>query len=110
MDATGARRFVHGTGMQSRTMFPNLNFRRTERMNADEWHNLSRERFKRLFRKSPMARKKYDRFMKNVNDILNAGLTSASLSAIIVTTISLRSRGPSNSQRNIFCQVDKSGL
>ena len=32
------------------------------------------------------------------------------LSSIIVTTISLFSLGPSNSQKNIFCQVDNPGL
>jgi epoxyqueuosine reductase len=42
-------------------------------MNAEEWLNLSEERFKRLFNHSPVARKKYDRFMKNVNDILQTG-------------------------------------
>jgi epoxyqueuosine reductase len=41
-------------------------------MNAEEWLNLSAERFKKMFRHSPIARKKYDRFMKNVNDILKA--------------------------------------
>jgi epoxyqueuosine reductase len=41
-------------------------------MNADEWLNLSAGRFKKIFRHSPVARKKYDRFMKNVNDILHA--------------------------------------
>jgi epoxyqueuosine reductase len=41
-------------------------------MNAEEWLNLSAERFKRMFKHSPIARKKYDRFMKNVNDILTA--------------------------------------
>jgi epoxyqueuosine reductase len=42
-------------------------------MNAEEWLNLSAERFKRMFSHSPIARKKYGRFMKNVNDILHAG-------------------------------------
>ena len=41
-------------------------------MKAEEWLNLSAERFKRMFRHSPVARKKYDSFMKNVNDILTA--------------------------------------
>lgn len=41
-------------------------------MNAEEWSNLPAERFKRMFRHSPVARKKYDRFMKNVSDILRA--------------------------------------
>jgi epoxyqueuosine reductase len=35
-------------------------------MTADEWTNLSRERFKRLFRKTPVGRKKYETFMANV--------------------------------------------
>jgi epoxyqueuosine reductase len=39
-------------------------------MNTEEWLSLSGERFRRLFRHSAIARKKYDRFMKNVNDIL----------------------------------------
>ena len=35
-------------------------------MTADEWTTLSRERFKRLFKKTPVGRKKYDTFMENV--------------------------------------------
>jgi epoxyqueuosine reductase len=35
-------------------------------MTADEWNNLSRERFERLFEKSAIGRKNYDTFMENV--------------------------------------------
>jgi epoxyqueuosine reductase len=42
------------------------------RMSSEEWLNLSKERFSTLFRHTPVARKKYERFMKNVNDILLA--------------------------------------
>jgi epoxyqueuosine reductase len=35
-------------------------------MTAEDWSNLSRERFKRLFKKTPVGRKKYDTFMANV--------------------------------------------
>lgn len=41
------------------------------RMSAGEWLNLSEENFKRLLGRSPVARKKYERFMKNVKDVLN---------------------------------------
>jgi epoxyqueuosine reductase len=36
------------------------------KMTAEEWSALSRDRFKRLFRKTPVGRKKYDTFMENV--------------------------------------------
>lgn len=38
-------------------------------MTAEEWNNLSREKFKRLFKKSAIGRKKYDVFMKNVTNV-----------------------------------------
>jgi epoxyqueuosine reductase len=37
-----------------------------EHLTADQWNNLSREQFKRLFRNSAVGRKKYDTFMENV--------------------------------------------
>ena len=37
-----------------------------EQMTAEEWTSLSPERFKRLFKKSAIGRKKYDTFMENV--------------------------------------------
>lgn len=37
-----------------------------EKMTAEEWNNLSPERFKRLFKKSAVGRKKYDTFMENI--------------------------------------------
>lgn len=37
-----------------------------EKMSREEWINLTPERFKRLFSKSPIARRKYDFFMRNV--------------------------------------------
>ncbi len=43
-----------------------------QKMNTEEWLSLSGESFRRLFRHSPIARKKYDRFMINVNDIMKA--------------------------------------
>jgi epoxyqueuosine reductase len=36
-------------------------------MTSDEWSTLSRERFKRLFKKTPVGRKKYETFMENVD-------------------------------------------
>jgi epoxyqueuosine reductase len=44
-----------------------------ELMTREEWLNLSREQFTRLFKRSAIARTKYDRFMKNVTDILKSG-------------------------------------
>jgi epoxyqueuosine reductase len=37
-----------------------------EQMTAEEWNCLSRDRFKRLFKKSAIGRKKYETFMENV--------------------------------------------
>jgi epoxyqueuosine reductase len=37
-----------------------------ERMTIEEWINLSPDRFKKLFKQSAIARRKYDPFMKNV--------------------------------------------
>jgi epoxyqueuosine reductase len=37
-----------------------------ERMTSEEWLNLSREQFDRLFKRSAIARRKYDPFMRNV--------------------------------------------
>jgi epoxyqueuosine reductase len=42
-------------------------------MSSDEWLNLSKEKFSKLFSHTPVARKKYEGFMKNVTDILHAG-------------------------------------
>jgi epoxyqueuosine reductase len=36
-------------------------------MTKDEWVKLSREQFKRLFRRSPIERRKYEPFMRNVS-------------------------------------------
>jgi epoxyqueuosine reductase len=40
-----------------------------EMMTREEWLNLSRDDFKRLFRGSAIARRKYDPFMRNVTDV-----------------------------------------
>ena len=37
-----------------------------EQLTAEEWNSLSPERFKRLFKKSAVGRKKYDTFMENI--------------------------------------------
>jgi epoxyqueuosine reductase len=42
-----------------------------EKMTAEEWVNLSRERFNRLFKRSPIARRKYEPFMRNVTIVTN---------------------------------------
>ena len=36
------------------------------KMTADEWSSLSSERFKRLFKRNPVGRKKYETFLENV--------------------------------------------
>jgi epoxyqueuosine reductase len=36
------------------------------KMTAQDWLNLSKERFKKLFKKSAIGRKKYETFMENV--------------------------------------------
>jgi epoxyqueuosine reductase len=36
------------------------------KMTVDEWKSLSREKFKKLFKRTPVGRKKYDTFMENV--------------------------------------------
>lgn len=40
-----------------------------ENMTREDWVNLSKENFKRLFRKSAIARRKYEPFMRNVTDV-----------------------------------------
>lgn len=37
-----------------------------EQLTSHEWNNLSREQFKKLFKKSPVGRKKYETFMENI--------------------------------------------
>jgi epoxyqueuosine reductase len=38
-------------------------------MTADDWRNLTREQYKRLFRRSAIGRKKYETFMENLTNI-----------------------------------------
>lgn len=45
-----------------------------ERMNSDEWLNLSREQFHRLFKRSVIERRTYDRFMRNVTIVKRVSL------------------------------------
>ena len=40
-----------------------------EMMTKEDWINLSKEQFKRLFKGSPIERRKYDPFMRNVTDV-----------------------------------------
>jgi epoxyqueuosine reductase len=40
-----------------------------EMMTKEDWVNLSRENFKRIFRGTPVERRKYDPFMRNVSDV-----------------------------------------
>ena len=40
-----------------------------EMMTADDWINLTREQFNRLFKNSAIARRKYNRFMRNVTNV-----------------------------------------
>jgi len=42
-----------------------------EQMTADDWKNLTREKYKRLFRKSALGRKKYETFMENLTNVTN---------------------------------------
>jgi epoxyqueuosine reductase len=37
-----------------------------ERMTSEEWQHLTREKFNKLFRRSAIARRRYERFMKNI--------------------------------------------
>jgi len=43
-----------------------------ERMNMEDWISLSSEQFKKLFTRSPIARRKYEPFMKNVTIVTKA--------------------------------------
>lgn len=40
-----------------------------EKMTKEEWLDLSRDRFNRLFRGTPLERRKYEPFMRNVTDV-----------------------------------------
>ena len=44
------------------------------RMTAGAWQQLSKEDFKRLFGKTPMGRRKYEIFIRNVTNVTNAPL------------------------------------
>jgi epoxyqueuosine reductase QueG len=39
-------------------------------MSADQWLNLSREQFDRLFKDTPIERRKYEPFMRNISAVL----------------------------------------
>ena len=41
-----------------------------KKMSADEWLNLTREQFERLFKDSPVERRKYEPFMRNISAVL----------------------------------------
>lgn len=45
-----------------------------ENMTREEWLNLSRDRFNRLFRGTALERRKYEPFMRNVTDVTKSGL------------------------------------
>jgi epoxyqueuosine reductase len=44
-----------------------------EMMTKEDWINLSEDQFKRLFKGTPIERRKYDPFMRNVTDVTNSG-------------------------------------
>jgi epoxyqueuosine reductase len=44
-----------------------------ERMNMEDWISLSSEQFNKLFTRSPIARRKYEPFMKNVTIVTKSG-------------------------------------
>ncbi len=49
---------------------PEFNIRKEiERLSADEWRNLTEEEFNRFFLGTPVARRKYGVFMKNVTNV-----------------------------------------
>lgn len=41
-------------------------------MTAEDWRNLSKEKFRELFKKSAVGRKKYETFIKNVTNVTNS--------------------------------------
>jgi epoxyqueuosine reductase len=43
-----------------------------EKMTVDDWTSLSSEKFDRLFKRSAIARRKYEPFMKNVTIVTNS--------------------------------------
>lgn len=42
-------------------------------LTASEWSNLSRERFKRVFKKTPVGRKKFETFIENIAIVTKSG-------------------------------------
>jgi epoxyqueuosine reductase len=44
------------------------------KLTPEEWINLSEEQFEKLFKRSSIERKRYDRFMKNVTIVKNSGI------------------------------------
>ena len=44
-----------------------------EKMTVEGWINLSPEQFKTLFKNTPIARRKYEPFMRNVKIVINSG-------------------------------------
>ena len=70
MVVTGARRSVHGTKNAKPHKTPEFDLsEEIETMTKEDWINLSKEQFKRLFKGSPIERRKYDPFMRNVTDV-----------------------------------------
>ena len=43
-------------------------------MTAEEWLNLTGDQFDRLFKKSPIERRKYEPFMRNVTIVTKSGI------------------------------------
>jgi epoxyqueuosine reductase len=44
-----------------------------QKMSADDWLNLTREKFDRLFKDSPLERSKYEPFMRNIHAVIKTG-------------------------------------
>jgi epoxyqueuosine reductase len=44
-----------------------------EKMTSEDWINLTREQFNRLFKRSPIGRRTYERFMQNVTIVTKSG-------------------------------------
>jgi hypothetical protein len=42
-------------------------------MTKEDWLNLTKEKFMRLFKGTPVERRKYEPFMKNVTDVTKSG-------------------------------------
>ena len=70
---TDARKSVHGIKMPKPHKTPEFEIpEEVVNMTADDWKNLTRKDYKRLFKESAIGRRSYCRFMDNINAVIKS--------------------------------------